>query len=78
MTIVLSILNALAAIPSIFSYVESFAATVMTWYINNAKNADFKAIADASNLQASAKSVDDRLAASDAWQAALAKSRYVP
>ena len=75
---VLSILSALAAIPSILGYVESFASAVTLWYCQRATNQTLSAIADAAALAAKASTDAERYAAAQAWQTALSTSRITP
>jgi hypothetical protein len=70
-----AVLSALAAIPAIFGYVQSFVAQVMVWYIQNANNQTLSAIADAAALASRAKTDEERYAAAEAWQKALSRPR---
>lgn len=72
---IMTILSALAAIPSILGYVESFCSQVITWYIQRQTNETLSQIADAASLGAHAKTDEDRYAAAAAWQKALSNSR---
>lgn len=72
---IMTILSALAAIPSILGYVESFCAQVITWYIQRQTNETLSAISDAAALSSRAKTDDDRYAAAQAWQSALSHPR---
>lgn len=75
---VLAILNALAAIPAILGYVESFAAVVTLWYCQRQTNETLTEIADAAALAANAKTDSDKFAAADAWAKALSRPRVTP
>jgi len=70
-----SVLTALAAIPQIAGYIQSFASAVVLWYVNSQNNEALAAIADAAALGAKAKTDADRYAAALAWQNALNKPR---
>lgn len=70
-----SILSALAAIPKILGYVESFASAVTLWYVQRQNNKSLAAISDAAALAAKAKTDADRYAAAQAWQTALQNPR---
>lgn len=70
-----AILSALAAIPQILGYVESFAGAVVLWYCQRATNQTLQAIADAASLAAHAKNDQDRYAAAQAWKTALSAPR---
>lgn len=69
------ILNALVAIPKICGYVESFATTVVTWYVQRQSNQTLSLISDAAALAARAQTDGDRYAAAQAWQNALTRPR---
>ena len=75
MTTILAVLNALAAIPKIAGYVESFAAAVTSWYCSRATSQTLSKIADAAALASKAQTDADRMAAAAAWQTALSQSR---
>lgn len=66
-----SILSALAAIPQILGYIESFAGAVTLWYVQRQTAANLAAIADAAALAAKAQTDADRYAAAAAWRTAL-------
>ena len=76
MTWVLAVLNALAAIPKIVGYVESFASLVTSWYVSRQTASTLSAIADAAALAARAQTDEERFAAAAAWQKALSRDRY--
>ncbi len=78
MSIVVTILNALAAIPQILGYVEKFASAVTAWYCQRATNETLQAISDAAALAARATTDAERYAAAQAWQAALSTPRITP
>jgi hypothetical protein len=73
-----SILSALAAIPKILGYVETFASAVTLWYCQRATNQTLQAISDAAALAAKASTDAERYAAAQAWQQALSKPRVSP
>ena len=75
---IVSILNALTAIPQILGYVEAFAAAVTGWYVQRQKAETLSKIADAAALAARAQTDQDRYAAAQAWQVALARPRITP
>lgn len=70
-----SILSALAAIPQILGYVETFASAVTLWFVQRQNNQTLSAIADAAALAAKASTDADRYAAAQAWQQALSNPR---
>lgn len=72
---VLAILNALAAIPSIVGFIESFAAQVTLWLIQRQNNENLSAIADAASASASAKTQEERYAATEKWMVALSRPK---
>ena len=78
MTTVITVLNALAAIPAILGYVESFASAVTLWFCQRATNETLTAISTAADLAASATTDAERFAAAAAWQKALSTSRVTP
>jgi hypothetical protein len=73
-----SIFNALAVIPQLVTWLESFAAGVVLWYVNRANGQVLKEIADAAALASRAHSKEERLAALRLWRDALAKPRVLP
>lgn len=75
---ILAILNALAAIPSILKYVEEFASAVTLWYCQRQESATLSQIADAAARSAHAQNEEERYAALDAWKKALSRSRITP
>jgi hypothetical protein len=76
LTSIISILNALAAIPKILGYVESFAAQIALWYIQSQNDATISAIADAAAFAANAQTDEERYAAAEKWREALSRPRY--
>lgn len=72
---VMAILSAIAAIPALLGYVQSFAAQVILWYVQSQDNATMAAIADAANASAAAKTQEDRYEATAQWQKALSRTR---
>lgn len=75
MTLVLAILNALAAIPAIAKYVERFCAAIVTWWISRQKSETKAALADALAFGARANSQEDRFKADDLWAKAISSPR---
>lgn len=71
----LTILNALVAIPKIAGYIEAFVSQLMTWWVQRQTNQTLADIADAAAIGARAKTDEDRMAAAQAWQKALSRSR---
>lgn len=74
---ILSILNAIAAIPQIVGYLEQFAAVVTAWYVQRQNTQTKSAIVDAIALDVNAKTDQDRYDAMDALQKALDRGRYI-
>lgn len=72
---VMSILSALAAIPSILGYIKDFCAQCMIWYVQNADNETMSKIADAAAMSARAKNDEERYAGAAQWQKALSRNR---
>lgn len=72
---ILTVLNALIAIPQIAGYVESAIQGVIVWYVQRQGSETQQAIADAAALGARAQSDADRYAAAEAWQKALSRPR---
>ena len=70
-----AILSALAALPAILGYVETFASAVTLWFVQRQNNETLSAIADAAALAMRAQTATDRYAAAQAWQTALSRSR---
>lgn len=75
---VLAILNAIAALPKLLGYVQSFAAQVTLWYVQHQNNETLAAIADAAALASRAQTDDERYQAAQKWQDALTRSRISP
>jgi hypothetical protein len=71
----ISLFNALAAIPKIAGYVDSFAGAVVLWWIQRQKKESMAAIADAAALAARANTPEEMYAATDAWHRALSLPR---
>ena len=67
--------NALAAIPTLVSWIESFAGAVTLWLVQRQNNETLQAIANAAALSAHAQTDADRYAAAAAWSAALSQPR---
>jgi hypothetical protein len=77
MQFALALFQALAAIPKILGYLESFAAGVTLWYIQQQDNKTLVSIADAAAFAARAKTQEDRYAAIEKWKAALSRPRII-
>lgn len=75
---VIPLLNAIAAVPKIVGYVESFAAAVVSWYIGRQTTATLKAISDAAAFSARAKTQEERFNAAKLWRDALSRPRIGP
>jgi hypothetical protein len=71
----LALFNALAAIPKILEYLNSFAAGVVQWYVERQTNETLREIADAAALASRAKTSEERYAALGKWRAALSRPR---
>lgn len=72
---VISLLNAIAAIPALVGYLNQFVQTVLGWYIGRQQSETLAEIADAAALSARAKTDDERFAAAERWQTALSRTR---
>ena len=72
---ILAILNALAALPSLFNLVQSFCAQCALWYVQSAANTTMADIADAAACAARANTKEERDAALDKWRTALSRPR---
>lgn len=70
-----AILSALAAIPKILGYVETFARAVTMWYVARAEAETHSMIANAAAKAARAKTQEERLKAAEAWRKALSRPR---
>lgn len=77
MTFVVSLLNALVAIPKIADLVMSIVETISNWYIAKADVETNKLILDAASLAVKAHNKEDRDKALDAWKIALSRTRYI-
>lgn len=71
---IVTILNALIAIPKIAGYVESAVQQIVLWYVQRQTAANLAAISDAAALAAKAQTDEDRYAAAKSWQDALSSS----
>lgn len=72
---VTAILNALVALPQIAGYVESFAATIVSWWLQRQTNQTLSMVADAAALAAHAETDEARYAAAQNWQTVLSRPR---
>lgn len=72
-----SLFIAIAQVKALADYANAFAATIMAWYANNAKNDQAAALNDAVALSTSATTEEEFFAASKAWQKALAMPRVL-
>ena len=70
-----AVLNALAAIPKICSFVESVASAVALWWVQRQTSNTLSEISDASAMAARATTDDQRYAAAAAFRAALSRPR---
>lgn len=70
-----TILTALAAVPAILGYVETFAGAVTLWFCQHSTNETLSAIADAAALASGATTDAQRFAAAEAWTKALSNPR---
>lgn len=70
-----AILSALAAIPKIMGYIESFASAVTLWYIQRQKAETLSALADAAAFAARAQTDDERYQAAQKWRDVLTNGR---
>jgi len=77
MSFIVSLLNALVAIPKIAGYVEAFASWVATWYVNRLKQEQLTKIIDAASLAARAETQEERYVAAEAWRTALSAPRII-
>jgi hypothetical protein len=75
---IMAVLNALAAIPKILGFVESFASAVAIWWCQRQTGNTLSAIADAAALASRAKNDEERMAAAMAWRDALSRPRITP
>lgn len=78
MATVSAILSALAAIPKILGFVESFARAVTLWYVGRAQAQTHAEIADAAAYAARATTDEERYLAAEKWQKALSRPRITP
>lgn len=76
MSVVLTILQALIAIPKIGALINGWIAEITAWYVNMQNEGTKHAIADAAAMAARAQNQDERVAAAKAWRDALSRSRY--
>jgi len=72
-----NLFKALAALPTLISKVEEFAAGVVLWYVSRENNTTAKEIADAASFAARAKTKEDRVEALRLWSRALSRSRII-
>lgn len=70
-----SILNAITAIPQIAGYVESAIQQIVLWWVQRQQSQTLSEIADAAALASHAQTDADRYAAAQAWQSAIARGR---
>lgn len=74
---IIAILNALAAIPSLTKSLEYFCSIVSAWWLANQQEQNYQAIIDAAALSARASSQEDRINALKNWQTVLSRPRFV-
>ena len=72
---IISILNAIAAVPSLVNALEGVCSTITLWFIQRQNNETLSKIVDAASASAAATDTASRLAATDLWVAALSKPR---
>lgn len=75
MTLLIAVLDALAAIPAIAGYVNQVIQAVIGWYVARQQADALAAIADAAAFAARAQTDEDRYAAAKKWQQALSHPR---
>ena len=75
MSTFIAILNALAAIPALLGFVESFAQAIVLWWVQRQTGQTLSLIADAAALAARASTDEERYASAEAWQKALSRPR---
>lgn len=68
---------AIASIEKLAGYAAQFAAGVMGWYMNGAKEDQKVALSDAVSLSLSAETDEEFSAASKAWQKAMSMPRIL-
>lgn len=73
---IVTILNALIAIPKIADLVMSAVSTIVAWYVQKQTSDTLSAIADAAAFSARAQTDDDRMQAAQKWRDALSRARY--
>lgn len=72
---ILTLFDALAAIPKILGFLESFAGAISYWLIQRSTHETLSQISDAAALAARANSTEERLAAAQKWHDALSRPR---
>lgn len=77
-SVVLAVLNAIAAIPAIAGYVQQAVQAIVGWYINKQNTETLAQIADAAASAARATNEEERYAAAQKWHDALSRSRISP
>ena len=75
MATIISVLNALAALPKLLGFVESFAGAVVQWWVSRQTNETLREISDAAALSARAKTPEEYYLATDAWARVLKRPR---
>lgn len=74
-SIVLAVLNAIAAIPAIAGYLQQAVQAIVGWYIDKQNNDTLAEIADAAAFAARASNDEERYQAAEKWRQALSRSR---
>jgi hypothetical protein len=72
----MSLLNAVAAVPALAKYADEFAAGVFLWYVKRQNKESSIKIADAAAFAARSETQEDRLKASAMWETAIKRPRY--
>ena len=73
---IVTILNALIAIPKIADLVMSAVSQIVSWYVQKQTSDTLAAISDAAAFAARAQTDDDRMQAAQKWRDALSNPRW--
>lgn len=68
---------AIASVKALADYAAQFAAGIMAWYANNAKEKQKEALSDALSASLSVENDDDAANASVLWKKALSMPRII-
>lgn len=74
-TVLVAVLNAIAALPAIAGYLEKFCQVVIGWWVAKQHNEVLAGISDAAAFAAHASNEGERLIAAQKWKDALSKPR---